>query len=236
MSAPPQFTEVHVYSDNFRGQNKNHALNRVFLALTDTGRFDRIEQYYPIRGHSYLPCDRDFAVIKRKLKRYDRVYTVHQITELIITSSTTGKFTVEEVATEDIVDFQKWWPTFYKKSCISEETRGKKVPAKDKISFGICSLMHFTYGTSPGVIVCRPLIDGQMVQTYKMSQVVDHFVEFPQNVCYPLGNVPIKRMKLQDIRKLMQYVPDEFSGFYDELMSWPTTDEGNDGEEEHDIQ
>ena len=164
------------------------------------------------------------------------VYTVHQITEIIITSSTTGKFTVEEVATEDIVDFQKWWPTFYKKSCISEETRGKKVHAKDKISFGISSLMHFTYGTSPGVIVCRPPIDGLMVQTYKMSQVVYRIVEFPQNVSYPLGNVPIKRVKLQDIRKLMQYVPDEFSGFYDELMSWPTTDEANDGEEEHDIQ
>ena len=236
MSAPPQFTEVLVYSDNCGGKNKNHALNRVFLALTDTGRFDRIEQYYPIRGHSYLPCDLDFAVIKRKLKRYDRVYTVHQITELIITSSTTGKFTVEEVATEDIVDFQKWWPTFYKKSCISEETRGKKVHAKDKISFGISSLMHFTNGTFPGVIVCRPLIDGLMVQTYKMSQVVNRIVEFPQNVCYPMGNVPIKRVKLQDIRKLMQYVPDEFSGFYDELMSWPTTDEANDGEEEHDIQ
>ena len=148
---------------------KTHALNRVFLAPTDTDRFDRIEQYYPIRGHSYLSCDRDFAIIKSKLKRYDRGYTVHQITELIITSSTTGKFTVEEVATEDIVDFQKWWPTFYKKSCISEETRGKKVPAKDKISFRISSLMHFTYGTSPGAIVCRPLIDGLMVQTYKMS-------------------------------------------------------------------
>ena len=83
--------------------------------------------------------------------------------------------------------------------------------------------MHFTYGTSPGVIVCRPLIDGLMVQTYKMSQVVNRIVEFPQNVCYRLGNVPIKRVKLQDIRKLMQYV-------------WPTTDNANDGEEEHDIQ
>ena len=27
----------------------------------------------------------------------------------------------------------------------------------------------------------------------------------------------------------MQYVADEFSGFYDELMSWPTNDEANDG-------
>ena len=149
---------LNVYTDSCGGQNKNHALNRVFLALTDTGRFNRIEQY-----------------------------TVHQITELIITSSTTGKFTVEEVATEDIVDFQKWWPTFYKKSCISEETRGKEVPAKDKISFGISSLMHFTYGTSPGAIVCRPLIDGLMVQTYKMSQVVDRIVEFPAKCLLPIG-------------------------------------------------
>ena len=115
------------------------------------------------------------------------------MTEHIITSSTTSKFTVEEVVTEDIVDFQKWWPTFYKKSCISEETRGKKVPAKDKISFRISSLMHFTYGTSPGVIVCRPLIDGLMVQTYKMSQFVDRIVEFPQNVCYQFGQCSDKK-------------------------------------------
>lgn len=68
ISAPPEITEVHVYSDNCGGQNKDHALNRVFLALTDTGRFQKIEKYYSVRGHSFLPCDRDFSIIKRSLK------------------------------------------------------------------------------------------------------------------------------------------------------------------------
>ena len=49
-----EIEEVHVYSDNCGGKNKNQALNRLFLALTDTGKFKKIEHYYPVRGHSCL--------------------------------------------------------------------------------------------------------------------------------------------------------------------------------------
>jgi hypothetical protein len=61
--------ELHLYSDNCGGQNKNHTLSRMLLALTDIGRFKKIIQNFPVRGHSFLPCDRDFALIKRYLKK-----------------------------------------------------------------------------------------------------------------------------------------------------------------------
>lgn len=30
------YDELHVYADNYGGQNKNHAVSRFFLAFTDT--------------------------------------------------------------------------------------------------------------------------------------------------------------------------------------------------------
>ncbi|CAH1995956.1 unnamed protein product [Acanthoscelides obtectus] len=89
--------EIHIYSDNCWGQNKNHTLVRMLLALADSGQFSKIVHYFPIRGHSFLPCDRDFAIVKRKLKKHDRISTVHQLAELIVMSSKSNKFTVKEV-------------------------------------------------------------------------------------------------------------------------------------------
>lgn len=36
----------------------------TIFAFTDSGRFEKTLQYFPVRGYSFLPCDRDFSVIK----------------------------------------------------------------------------------------------------------------------------------------------------------------------------
>lgn len=113
-----EFTELHLYSDNCWGQNKNHCLSKLLTALTELKKFDTINQFYPIRGHSFLPCDRDFSVIKRELNKHDRIYTVDQICDLIKQSSKNEKFTVCKIETADILDFKSWWPVFYKKNFI----------------------------------------------------------------------------------------------------------------------
>lgn len=58
------------FSDGCFGQNRNHAMVRMLSCLVTTKMFKDIKQYFPIRGHSFLPCDRDFAVLKRKLRRW----------------------------------------------------------------------------------------------------------------------------------------------------------------------
>lgn len=77
----PEVSELRVFCDNCPGQNKNHCLVRFCMSLVETGRFKKIQQFFPVRGHSFLPCDRVFGVIKRLLKRYDRVYSVHEYTK-----------------------------------------------------------------------------------------------------------------------------------------------------------
>nr|CAI5859357.1 unnamed protein product [Callosobruchus analis] len=126
--------EIHLFSDNCWGQNKNHTVIRMLLSLTDCGLFEKIIHYYPVRAHSFLPCDRDFTLVKKNLRKYDRLSTVHQITELIVTSCTKkyDKFSVKEVDTTDVVDFSKWWPKFYKKnfrfSCFKYNSELKDLP------------------------------------------------------------------------------------------------------------
>jgi hypothetical protein len=233
-SVPSQYTELHVYSDNCGGQNKNHAIVRFLMYLTETKRFQKIEQFFPIRGHSFLPCDRDFSIIKREIRKHDRFYTIHEITEMIIQSSKSNKFIVKEVSTEEILDFKNWWPVLYKRNGISEETREKTVPKGQKQKFMISSMMHMTYDSEmPGFVVARPLIDSIIFHTFELKQKPQpRDLSGPIAKAYPQGKVTIKNQKIEDIRKLLPYIPEEHKYFYEEVMNWPTSNEENDIEDE----
>lgn len=126
--------ELHLYSDNYGGQNKNHILSRMLFALTDIGKFKKIIQNFPVRGHSFLPCDRDFALINRYMKKRNRIYTPHQFTEYICQKKL-DKFQVVEINSSDIINFKSWWPKYYKKDTTSIESRS--FPRNKKIHFGI---------------------------------------------------------------------------------------------------
>ncbi|PSN46327.1 hypothetical protein C0J52_15201 [Blattella germanica] len=80
-------TTLFLFSDNCGGQNKNHTIVRCCSALVENARFEEVHQYYPVRGHSFFPCDRAFGIIKRALKRINRIYTIYQLTEIIVHSS-----------------------------------------------------------------------------------------------------------------------------------------------------
>lgn len=68
---PEEVKEFHVFSDACGGQNRNHTVTRLLLAMAMNNRFSVIHQYFPVRGHSFIPCDRNFSVIKRSVRRFD---------------------------------------------------------------------------------------------------------------------------------------------------------------------
>lgn len=78
---PDKITKLYLYSDSCLEQNKNHTFARFLLALTDRKSFKKIINFFPVKGHSYLTCDRDFSIIKRKLRKHDRIFSVYQLTE-----------------------------------------------------------------------------------------------------------------------------------------------------------
>lgn len=223
--ADPGSRELRLFSDNCPGQNKNHTLVRFCMALIQTGRFDKVTQYFPIRGHSFLPCDRDFGVIKRHLRKFDRIYSVHEYTEHIIQSSKSNKFVVREVSTQDIFAWKTWWPTYYKKTVMSNESLKKNVPRNQKVSFTISKYHHILHDKNmPGIIEARQYINGLNA---------DHFdLALPnkrQNICMPsqkayIGDkIPILDTKIEHLQHLIKWVDEEYIPFYENLIdTWDT--------------
>lgn len=76
------------------------------MNLCDQGMIEQITFNFPVQGHSFLPCDRDFGSIKRLLRNVDRVYTPDQYNELILKASKVGRFSVHKVKTEGILSFE----------------------------------------------------------------------------------------------------------------------------------
>lgn len=222
---PESVKELHLFSDNCPGQNKNHTLSRVCLGLTDTGRFQTVKQFFPLRGHSYNPCDRKFSVIKRPIRKCDRIYTPREVVELIANAEKKHPGTVTPVETDMIVSYSSWWPKFYKKTTVSLET--KHLPKDQKVKFSISKYHYFEYSAlNKGTIKSSEYIrTGELLtlDTFLVKKADD--VAMPEEKAYPLGKIPIKKNKIDDIVKAMPYILEEHKEFYNDIIHWPTTNE-----------
>lgn len=150
---PKEVKTLHVFSDACAGQNRNHTLTRLFAALSMNGRFQVIHQYFPIRGYSFLPCDRNFSVVKRSLKKFDRIFSPDQYDDIIRSAKKVNpNFQVKRLTNNDILDVKGWWPHYFKKTC-------KDVDKKQ--SFTISQYRQLTYTQEmKGYIKAYEFIDG----------------------------------------------------------------------------
>lgn len=140
-------THLHIFSDICGGQNKNYCVIRMCRTLVDLGRFKTVNQYFPIKGHSFMPCDWNFTVVKTKIKKNDRFLLLKEYAQLIITWSSKGNFSIYLMEEDNRVlkNYKKWWSQFYKKNCVSTESNGGGEPNDQKVSFRISNFMQFTH-------------------------------------------------------------------------------------------
>jgi len=61
-----------VFADNSAGQNKNRFVFCLFQHLCNTV-FETVTIHFPTPGHSFLPIDREFAILEKKRRKIDRV-------------------------------------------------------------------------------------------------------------------------------------------------------------------
>lgn len=233
---PDNIDELYIFSDGCPGQNKNHTVIRFLMALVASNRFKKIIHYFPIRGHSFNDCDRDFATVKRKIKKTDRIYTHDDYIDLIKNSSNTRKFLVKEVRTSQIIDYKKWWPEFYKKTVQSIETQKRKVPKDQKISFQISQYNEFRYQSeNPGVLTVSHFIDGFITNSFSLAKPAGFRPELPTEETFKAYNTkpPINVKKMDNLRSLIQYIPEDKKWFYAAVFDWPTTATEEQVEEDH---
>lgn len=83
--------KLHLFSVGWPGQNKNHKLVRFLLASPASKRFEKLCHYFPVRGHPYLPCNRDFGTIKRNVRKHRRIYLPQEYEDMITSSIKSSK-------------------------------------------------------------------------------------------------------------------------------------------------
>lgn len=128
------------------------------------------------------------------------------------------------VETDMIVDYSSWWPTIYKRTVVSNET--KNLPRQEKQSLVISKFHYFVYShLEKGVVKASMFIrSGPFITLHTFNLRKAQCLALPETKAYPRGFVPIKAKKIADLRKLYQYIPSEHIQFYDELLAWETTD------------
>jgi len=80
---PKQTTHLYIFADNCSAQNKNRFLWNFLQSMVENGRFQDISFSYPIPGHSFMACDRDFALIEKKRRNADLVTVPSQWVKLV---------------------------------------------------------------------------------------------------------------------------------------------------------
>lgn len=86
-----------IWSDNCAGQNKNKAILFDFIFFVANGLFESIEQRFLVSVHSFMPCDRDFALIKKR-KRVMNASVTADLSKIIESARYTPPFKVIDMS------------------------------------------------------------------------------------------------------------------------------------------
>lgn len=218
----PSAEELHLFCDNCGGQNKNHALLRAVMALVELKMFKTIKVFFPIRGHSYLPCDRAFGLLKRKLKKIERLYTPNEYIDAITTAShIQGKIKVMDVNNTMIQDFQGWYKDYYYKIVSSIESRN--LPTKEQEKFMVSKYHYFEVTShAPRVLKASTYIDGIVLNHFPLRKMNVKQIALPTARLYQ-GKNPINAAKMDDLKKLKSYLTKEAQiSFWNSIYEWPT--------------
>lgn len=96
---PDQERRLIVWSDRCVGQNNNWKIISLYHLLIVSHYFTQIDQKFLVSGHSFLPCDRDFALVEKR-KATAQVYLPFHWVEVIANARPSKPFEVVHMQQE----------------------------------------------------------------------------------------------------------------------------------------
>jgi hypothetical protein len=97
------------------------------------------------------------------------------------------------------------------------------VAMQGKDNFAISSYRQFVYDSSnPGYVTTYEYIDGLVSHSFKLLKQNKRSPSLPTGRAYK-EPVPINQNKVNDVKKVMQYITGEVLEFYYYVTSWKTT-------------
>lgn len=205
------------WSDNCGGQNKNQFMLAMYLVLIANNYFSEIIHKFPVKGHTFLSCDRDFALIEKR-KKVCKALTLKDIAVVITSAAHKNPFTcmIEEEFFDFKVVAQKFLNT--KKLGISSSTQ-LRLTAADFGTVHVATTFGELTEWGTGINI---LNKGVTIRDFKN-------IHLPRN--RTRCGVPEK--KKADIRKMMPYLQPEVRTYFQEMLEETQLDlvqENDDGQ------
>ena len=207
----PSVKNLFVFTDGCKGQNNNYGVLHYWQTLVLKGRFERIEHRLPIRGHSFLPCDRNFGVIERIQRKEETVEWSSAWLDKI-----RSKFEVHEMKGL-FRNFVESMQPYFKKTTA---TKGKKLLLTE-------SKIYIFHSGQKYDLTVSCSMSGIVRETHRLLKPGVSWVPEPSTYLYTTP-LPIKRPKLEDIKKLQKYLSPTTVALIATLTASESADESGD--------
>lgn len=194
------YNKVYLFSDSCGGQNKNYLLFSVLLLLAVHLQVE-INHLYPVRGHSYCQCDRNFGMYGSKKKKVETIETAEDYIN-IIKRARNPPFTIVDNSQIEIKDFEAF---LKKKIKIPEEIKISKAVKIDYYPNGSVNV-YYSYHENP----------------VSFSTDITTTLEEMKTQSGPTSPVGISSEKIEDVKSLLCYLTPKGKRFFSDIFSKTT--------------
>ena len=227
----PSVKKLTCYSDSCFGQNKNCQMICFWEWLIWHRRFTRIDHKFLVRGHTYLPCDRDFALIEKK-KSSAVVHLPGDCEKVIKEARPSKPFNIQKMSEDKFFDFSALTANF---------TMRKKCLSKQNVLISTGMWFNFGEGEDGDKVVAHPgeywmkttfstQDPWQKVCILKGRSKIPPTTDINLPILYD-GSHSIKPKKIADLQKMVPFLPPSCREFYTSLANHSVS-EGSDDEDD----
>lgn len=208
----PLITKIILFSDACSGQNRNYSVLKYLLHKA-TSLNIQITHYFPVRGHSYCQCDRNFANYSQPLKKQECFEIPKDYVHIIAKAKHT------KVHAGIVLDFEKELNKLFilpKKLLISKAVIIHYWPLKLKLSSTYSEILAQSFEV-------------------KTCAKYDRLKEISPGIAV---EKPLTQVKRNDVLSLVRYVSEKNRSFYEDICA--ATDnqipESEDSQDESDLE
>lgn len=206
---PGETRKLILWSDRCIGQNNNWKMVALMQHLIVQNYFSSVEQKFLTTGHSFLPCDRDFALIERQ-KKSATVYIPMDWVSVIANASSGRRFEVHCMNTEDFKNISVIETSLNKGSFKITENGWLQISQDDPT----------TLKGRRSHSVLQPWISHSLAKKERGRSGRNlppvRVTSFPNAYHGPLA---IKAAKKKDLQDMCRYIPLQYVDFYKNLRA-----------------
>ncbi|KAF6204992.1 hypothetical protein GE061_019159 [Apolygus lucorum] len=185
---------IAIWSDNCVGQHKNKMAVLMYMFLIANGIYHTIEHNFLVSGHSFLPCDRDFALVEKR-KKVTKAFIPSDLHEIVRSAKTTVPFKIVDMTDKPFFDFGE--PA--KKLLNAEKLKIKTVAGIKVTRNSIETGTVFTKSKSKGA--WKP------VKILKKNVSVQHLRALTLSSIEHCNRISVE--KKNDLLSMIEYLPNE---------------------------